>query len=241
MTRRSADVRPEDAGRGRSRAPVGLTKADVVVAALELIDEAGLEAFSVRTLARRMGVYPTALHWHGGSRTALVAEVVTYVARSVPVPPDGDWQVFVRELATAFRSVLHAHPAIAPAFVTQVVNASPELPAVDRLLAHLERAGFTGEGLCDVYNTVVGATVGFVGVELATVPADDARAWSARFRADLDTVDPASYPALARSLPQLRNQAFMTRWEGGRDRPLDSSWNTLLDVLVAGLDARRPS
>jgi TetR/AcrR family tetracycline transcriptional repressor len=223
---------------GRSRAPVGLTRADVVAEALALIDEVGLDGFSVRALAKRMGVYPTALHWHAGSRTELLALVVTEVARSVRVPQVAGWEEFVRGLAAEFRRTLHSHPAVAPAFVAQVVNATPELPAVDRLLAHLEAAGFTGIDLREVYNAVIGAVVGFVGVELAAVPAEDKGAWAAGFAAALDSVDPQAYPALARNLPHLRNRAFMTRWESGRTRPMDAAWEMLLDLLVAGLRAR---
>lgn len=223
---------------GRSRAPVGLTREDVVGGALALIDEVGLDGFSVRALAKRMGVYPTALHWHAGSRTELLALVVSEVARSVRVPESDDWEGFVRGLAAEFRATLHAHPAVVPVFVTTVVNATPALPAVDRLLAHLERAGFAGAELREVYNAVIGAVVGFIGVELAEVPADDRGAWAERFSADLDGVDAGAYPALARNLPDLRNRAFMTRWEGGRARPMDAAWDVLLDVLVAGVRAR---
>ncbi|HXV94293.1 MAG TPA: TetR/AcrR family transcriptional regulator C-terminal domain-containing protein [Pseudonocardia sp.] len=223
---------------GRSRAHVGLTRQDVVDGALALIDEVGLDGFSVRALAKRMGVYPAALHWHAGSRTELLALVVTEVARSVPVPETATWEEFVRELAAGFRRTLQAHPAVAPAFVTQVVNATPELPAVDRLLAHLEDAGFHGAELREVYNAVIGAAVGFVGVELAAVPADDHDDWATRFATGLDQVDGSTYPALARNLPELRNRAFMTRWESGRTRPMDAAWETLLDLLVAGLRAR---
>jgi AcrR family transcriptional regulator len=222
----------------RPREPVGLTRDDVVAAALDLIDEVGFDAFSIRALAKRMGVYPTALHWHVGSRTELLALVVTQVVLSIEAPTGESWEPFIRTLASEFRRTLHAHPAIAPAFVAQVVSATPALPVIDTLLAHFEHAGLTGEQLRDAYNAVVGAVVGFVGMELAEAPTDDNDAWASRFADTLDHVDADAYPALARNMPYLRNNAFLTRWEGGRTRPMDAAWATLLDILVAGLHAR---
>ncbi len=109
---------------------------------------------------------------------------------------------------------------------------------MDRLLARLEDAGFGGGDVREVYNAVLGAVVGFIGLELAEVPAEDRVGWAARFAAGLDQVDAERYPALARHLPGMRNRAFMTRWEGGRTRPMDASWEMLLDLLIAGLRAR---
>lgn len=221
-----------------SRAPVGLTRAAVVTAALELIDEQGLDAFSVRALAKRMGVYPTALHWHAGSRSELIGLVVTRVVELVPVPQERGWEPFVRALAASFRDVLHRHPEIAPAFTTQVVSATAQLRVVDALLERLEGAGLRGGDLVDTYNALLGGIVGFVGVELATVPADDGQRWATTFRDDLDGVDADRFPALARHLPALRGAALMTRWEGGRTRPLDAGFAALVDLLVAGVRAR---
>jgi len=222
----------------KPHARVGLSQAAVVAAALELIEAEGLEAFSVRALAKRMGVYPTSLHWHAGSRTELLALVVTSVSQAVPVPTSSRWQDCVRELAEGFRTTLHAHPAIAPVFVTQIVYASPELPSVDVLLDRLEAAGWQGAELVDVYNAVVGAVVGFVGVELATIPVEDHAAWQGEFAASLDDVDAERFPALERNLPHARNRALMVRWENGTTRPLDGAWTVLLDSLVAGLESR---
>lgn len=221
-----------------NRAHVGLSRSAVVEAALALIDEAGLEDFSVRALAKRLGVYPTALHWHAGSRSELLGLVVTHVAASVPVPDDREWEPFVRGLAEAFRDTLHAHPSVAPAFTTLLLSATPELPAVDALLDRLERAGLRDQALVDAYNAVTGAVVGFIGVELATVPVDDRGRWREQFRDTLDRVDAERFPALARNLPMLRNRAFMTRWDGGREAPMSSAWRALLDMVVEGLRVR---
>jgi hypothetical protein len=77
-----------------------------------------------------------------------------------------------------------------------------------------------------------------IGSNIAEAPTDDNDAWANRFADILDHVDADAHPTLARNMPYLRNNAFLTRWEGGRTRPMDAAWATLLDILVAGLHAR---
>lgn len=61
--------------RGRA-AVVGLTKAGIVAAAVRQIDEKGLAAFSIRDLARSLGVSAGHIYWHvGGAKEDLFAEI----------------------------------------------------------------------------------------------------------------------------------------------------------------------
>ena len=61
---------------GRKRTERVLNRETVVAAALEEIDRAGLEDFSLRNVAKSLGVYPTAIAWHAASRRQLLADVV---------------------------------------------------------------------------------------------------------------------------------------------------------------------
>ncbi|GGP13483.1 TetR family transcriptional regulator [Nonomuraea glycinis] len=44
--------------------PKGITREKVVAAALELLDEKGIEGVTVRALAERLDVRAPALYWH---------------------------------------------------------------------------------------------------------------------------------------------------------------------------------
>jgi hypothetical protein len=57
--------------------------------------------------------------------------------------------------------------------------------------------------------------------------------------AQLRSANPTAYPALTRNLDLLANNAFLVRWDSGRDRPMDLSFETALDVLIRGLRAKR--
>lgn len=53
------------------RSRTALTRDFVVAAALEEIDRHGLNGFSLRNVAKQLGVYPTAISWHVTNRNVL--------------------------------------------------------------------------------------------------------------------------------------------------------------------------
>lgn len=235
MTARPPARRPR-----RHGAPAAMNKDRVVAAALAIIDRDGVEAFSIRHLAQALGVYPTAVYWYVPSRNALLAEVVSRALADV-VPPGeiGDWRDWLKDLFRRYRASVRRHPNVAPLIGARLVSnagADPEL--VDRILAALSAAGFAGDALVHAYNTVVAAMVGFVTLELAPMPVEDADTWSAELRKTFRDADAGRYPALAGNLPRLENRAFIVRWQNGTAVPLDDSFEMFIDVAVRGLERR---
>ncbi len=57
-----------------------LTQEIIIAAALEEIDEHGLHDFSIRNVAKKRNVFPTAITWHVKNRNLLLAHVVSAVA-----------------------------------------------------------------------------------------------------------------------------------------------------------------
>ena len=92
-------------GKPRRRAPAkarppaagtALSAERIVEAALAQIAERGLERFSLRDVARALGVYPTAVYWYFRSRNELLAAVCAAAQRDiVPPPRQGDWQAWL--------------------------------------------------------------------------------------------------------------------------------------------------
>jgi hypothetical protein len=106
------------------------------------------------------------------------------------------------------------------------------------VLAALVHAGFAADALVDAYNVVIAAMCGFVTLELSTAPTDAETGWEARCRAQIDAVDPQRHPTLRKHLRALRNRAFMLRWASGKEKPLDTSFDAWIDVLLRGLESR---
>ena len=101
--------------------PAGLTKAAIVSAALDLLDDVGMDRLTVRALAARLGVQAPALYWHVASKQALLDEMATRIWRQIVEEAEGlpaglAWRDLMTTYAAAVRSGLLAHRDGAKAF-----------------------------------------------------------------------------------------------------------------------------
>ena len=67
-------------GRGPGGRGAGLSREDIVAAALRLMDDRGVEWLTMRKLAADLGVSPGALYWHFPNKESLYAVVMDSVA-----------------------------------------------------------------------------------------------------------------------------------------------------------------
>lgn len=224
---------------GRPVGGAAVSRERIVARALDLIDEVGLDGFSVRHVAARLGVSPASVHWHINSKNELLAEVAGLVMEGV-TPPKGkrSWQEWIAELFRRCRRSLRKHPNVAALIGAQLVsNASLRTELIEGVLVALEEAGLDGENLLEGYNCVIAAMLGFVTMEFAPLPMENALMWADALRERVNSVRPLDHPALARSLRSLANRAFILRWENGSTRPMDRSFERHVHVFIAGLEA----
>ncbi|EOG8236884.1 TetR family transcriptional regulator, partial [Pseudomonas aeruginosa] len=87
-----------------------LDKGTVIAAALELLNEVGMDNLTTRKLAERLKVQQPALYWHFQSKRALLdalAEAMLTERHTRPLPEENeDWQLFLKENAQSFRTAL---------------------------------------------------------------------------------------------------------------------------------------
>jgi len=82
----------------------------VIAAALDLLDEVGLDAISTRALARRLGVEQPSLYWHFRNKGDLLAAMSTaamtpHAHEPLPQVPQ-DWQAWFLDNTRSFRRTL---------------------------------------------------------------------------------------------------------------------------------------
>jgi TetR/AcrR family transcriptional regulator, tetracycline repressor protein len=88
----------------RRGSPAGVTRDRVVEVALELLEADGPDALTMRGLAAKLGVAPTAIYWHVGDKQALLDAVVDHITADVgQVEVEG--QVPVERIASTARSL----------------------------------------------------------------------------------------------------------------------------------------
>jgi AcrR family transcriptional regulator len=92
-------------GRGQ-----GLSRDEIVRAAITLADAEGLEAISMRRLARELRAGAMSLYWHVGSKEELLEAMRDALESEVEIPePSGDWRADLRTFAHRQRAGLLKH------------------------------------------------------------------------------------------------------------------------------------
>lgn len=111
-----------------------ITRAQILSAALGIVDDEGLDALSMRRLGQRLGVEAMSLYNHVPDKAAVLDAVHEAVLLELELPDlTGHWRRDASKLTRAFRRTLLAHPHAALLFA--------ERPAMTPgSLAHVERA-----------------------------------------------------------------------------------------------------
>lgn len=223
--------------RGRRKSSDSLTTDQIAAGALQLLIDAGMENFSVRSLAKRLGVGTATIYWHMDSRNDLLIAALAYALREFsPPPPRDDWKSWFRELFIRYRSLIQNNRGAAKIFGLKLVaNAGIDRDLIESILATLTQAGFDERNITEAFNIVWVTMVGFVTMELAPEP-DTSPEWEHKMRERVNTVNVDKNPCMARYLARLSNQAFTMRWDNGFTVPLDTSFEAYVHVVLLGLE-----
>lgn len=196
-----------------------LTRERVVAEALELVDQHGVEALTMRRLGACLGVEAMSLYNHVASKDDLLDAVGSRLLElvAVPDPPEPDWRDQLRAIATNVRAVGLRHPR---AFPLVVSRRHPTLaswaPLVGGFLAG-RRAGLDERDSLHVVQTFAGFIVGAVLIEISC---GDARRAGEPHPDDV----PAAEADLREYLAARTASTEEERFEAG------------LDLLVAGIE-----
>jgi TetR/AcrR family transcriptional regulator, tetracycline repressor protein len=162
--------------------PAGLTKATIVQAALDLLDEAGMDGLTVRALAARLGVQAPALYWHVRSKQALLDEMATQIWRQIGdvmagLPADLPWREVMRTYAATVRAALIGHRDGAKAFSGTTLTDPDVVRRQEVTFSRLVRQGFTllnaTRGLVLLHDFTIGFCVEEQAVSQAVAAGDE--------------------------------------------------------------------
>ena len=126
-----------------------LTRDTITEAALALVDAEGLDALSMRNVAKRLGVQASALYGHVSGKQELIQLMLDRVALEIELPePDPDhWEEQLKEFARAARRVLASHRDLAGASLANIPTGPNMLRLVDGLLALLAASGLPRQAI----------------------------------------------------------------------------------------------
>lgn len=146
---------------------MGQRRTEVLAAAIELLDEAGLDALTMRLLASRLGVRASALYRHYPSKQALLDAMVAHLVSSGATPLGASWEESLRGAASGMREVMLAHRDGAR-LISGFHHPGDEAIAVfTHLVGALAGAGFPAEMAAVAVDTVLAYANGFTIEEQA--------------------------------------------------------------------------
>jgi TetR/AcrR family transcriptional regulator, tetracycline repressor protein len=208
-----------------------LTPRAVVEGALALADAEGLEAVTIRRLAKGLGVTPMALYWHFRSKDELLEGVAASIFEEVDLSVDASagWQEQLRALLGSLLGVLRAHPSAAILLSTRTVSSEGSLRATEVALDILRRGGFSPAEATQIARHALSTVVNLVGGEPGVVARDESGEMidaQRRARLFLESLPPERYPRLVEAAGPLSE---------GVDPDVYFAFG--LDLLLAGIEA----
>src|SRR5262245_43385459 len=148
-------------------ARVPLTRERIIVAAVALVDEHGLEALSMRKLGAALGVEAMSLYNHVENKDDVLDGVLDHVLREVPLPdPTLPWDEQLWVLGRGFRDAGLAHPGVLPMFGARPIRTIQGFAPLEAAFGALRDAGLDGDAALDAFLSLASFVLGFVLVDM---------------------------------------------------------------------------
>jgi TetR/AcrR family tetracycline transcriptional repressor len=235
----------------RSRPGRGLSLDRIVTTTLELVDEQGIGAATMRAVSSRLGVRSMSLYRYVQDRDELFDAVVERIVNEladdpeVQLRPVDGWRPYLAGMAHGVRRYARAHPHAFPLVATRPPAApwvNPPLRSlrwVEAMLTGLAREGFSDEQVLFTYRTFNSFLLGYLLLETSAMALRDPKPGDGSFTGT-DTIsdDGGGSAGQAAAAPVIGGLSPV-RSAGQREALQDAdSPRELLDP-ADGIDARR--
>jgi AcrR family transcriptional regulator len=208
---------------------VPLSKERVLRTAVQLADESGIEALSMRKLAQELDVVPMALYRHVANKDELLDGMIDVVVGEIDPPLEGaDWKTTIRERILSARRALLRH-AWASRVMESRTSATPVvLGYMDSMIGLFRTGGFsldlTHHALHAMGSRIFGFTQEVFNDTSDVDPAAEAEMWGAMA---------ATYPYIFEIFTSISHDDASTVGPGCDDQ---FEFEFALDLMLDGLE-----
>lgn len=147
----------------------GLNRRKVLEAALQLVDDGGLQDLTMRRLANRLGVEAPSLYKHVDGKSDILDGIADLVYEEIElVHVAGEFRDRALAYSLSFRRALLRHPNAAPLVAMRPVTGESTIQLVETALQELGHLGFAPTDARKFLNVTVGFIVGHALAEVGT-------------------------------------------------------------------------
>jgi AcrR family transcriptional regulator len=235
----------------RSRPGRGLSLDRIVTSTIELVDEEGIGAATMRAVAERLGVRSMSLYRYVQDRDELFDAVVERIVNEladdpeVQMRPAEGWRPYLTAMAHGVRRYALAHPHAFPLVATRSPAAPWIIPPirslrwVEAMLTGLLGEGFSTEQVLFAYRTFNGFLLGHLLLETSAITLRDPKPGDGSFTGTDTASDDGSGPGTGAPAEAVPGGLSPARSPGQREAIGDAGRPRELLDPADEIDARR--
>lgn len=198
----------------------------ILTAALQLADDEGIEAVSMRRLGQALSVEAMSLYKHVSGKEDILDGIADLVMLEVPVPPrDLPWRAGLKHSAIATHEALLRHPWAGAVLESRRNPGPARLTYLDSVVSILRDAGFTLPDVARAFLAVDSHVYGFT-LQVLALPFD--------LRDSPDEARAMASDTFGDTYPGLRAMAELAMT--GPGVPIEFEFG--LDLILDGLERR---
>ena len=208
----------------KSRAP--LNRDQILAIAIDVADERGVAAVTMREVASRLGVEAMSLYNHVANKDDILDGMLDAVIEQFDLPTDvSDWREAMRRRAVSAHEVFGHHPW-APMLLDSRESSGPSrLRYFDWVLGTLVEAGFALDAAVRAFSLLDSYIYGF-GIQQFNMSADGDASPEEMAEAILTAIPAHEYPYLHR----MASHAMQTGYDA------DADFGFGLEIILDGLE-----
>ncbi len=173
-----------------------LTRERVFEAAVDVADQDGLGALTMRRLGAELGVQAMSIYKHVTNKEEILDGIIELILGQIETPRDGaDWKVAMRRRAISAREVLSRHSWAIGLLEARGSTGPNSLRYVDSILGNLRSAGFSIENAVHAFWLLDSFVYGQV-IQETSLPISSSKEMTDSTGSTLEQVTAVDYPHL---------------------------------------------